>query len=315
VLAAREKGFGKTTSLKIAQTVARFYRESMLEFAAINLLDLWYMKFDLEELRSEVQTRQARKQLDELIKKGQKQSVKKEFYKLTTNKAGNFVIKDQPPLVYHPYDIDKDRKMIQAFFGKYAKTLQPDRQWLFGQYKMVDLAMKVVGVGSVGTPCFVALLVNQQNEPLFLQIKEATESALQPYTGKSIYKHHGQRVVEGQRLVQAASDVFLGWSTGPGGRQFYMRQLKDKKVSPDLDTFDKVVLEGYAKLCGKMLARAHTKTGPSHLIAGYLGKTEQMDEAIGRFSVAYADQTERDFDEFLKAIKSGKLAASPDLPD
>ncbi len=315
VLAARELGFGKITAQEIARNVARFYRESMHEFAAMNMLDLWYMKFDLEGIRDLVNTKQAKKQLDKLMAKGRKQSVQKVLYKITTNTSGNSVIKEQPPLIYHPFDMDKNRKMIQTFFKKYAETLQSDRKWLFNQYEMVDLAIKVVGVGSVGTPCFVALLMNKQNEPLFLQVKEAGESVLEPFTGKSIYKHHGQRVVEGQRLVQAASDVFLGWSTGPGGRQFYVRQLKDQKVSPEIETFDKVLLGGYAKLCGKMLARAHAKTGNAAVIAAYMGKSEQLDEAIGKFAVTYADQTERDFEEFMKGIKNGKLKASFDLPD
>ncbi|MBK0401759.1 DUF2252 domain-containing protein [Adhaeribacter sp. BT258] len=315
VLAAREKGIGESTTLEIARNVSKYYRESMQEFAAMNILDLWYIKFDLEGIRDMAKVKRSKKQLDKLISKGQKQSIQKELYKMAISSSGNFVIKDQPPLVYHPFDIDKSRKMIEGFFKKYAETLQSDRKWLFNQYKMVDLAMKVVGVGSVGTPCFVALLMNKKDEPLFLQIKEAGESALEPFTGKSIYKHHGQRVVAGQRLVQAASDVFLGWSTGPGGRQFYVRQLKDKKISPDIETFDKAVLKGYAKLCGRMLARAHAKTGPSSLLAGYMGKREQLDMAIGKFAVAYANQTERDFAEFMKAIKSGKLKASFELPD
>ena len=315
VLASRERGFGKKTALKMALNVTKFYREGMLEFSNMNMLDLWYKQFDLQGLRAIAQTKQARQYLDVLIGKGQKQTIEKVFYKIAGTTAGNYTITDKPPLIYHPFDIDESRKMIEGFLGSYAKTLQADIRWLFEQYKLVDVAQKVVGVGSVGTACFVALLMNNKEESLFLQVKEAGESVLEPFTTKSIYKHHGQRIVEGQRLVQAASDVFLGWSTGPGGRHFYVRQLKDKKISPEIELFDKLLMGGYAKLCGKMLARAHAKTGNSSLLAGYMGKSEQLDKAIGNFAVAYADQTERDYEEFMKTIKSGKLKASFDLPE
>lgn len=250
-----------------------------------------------------------------MIKKARKQTIEKVFYKLTQTNLGNFEISDQPPLVYHPEGISDARPMLEDAFNKYAKSLQADRRWLFAQYKLVDLALKVVGVGSVGTRCYVGLFMNKNNEPLFLQVKEARNSVLEPYTTKSAYKHHGQRVVEGQRLVQAASDVFLGWTSSSTGKQFYVRQLRDKKVGPDIENFDKTLLKGYGRLCGLLLARAHAKGGSAPLIAGYVGKSEALDEAIGKFAVAYANQTERDYEEFIKGIKAGKLEASNDVPE
>jgi len=217
-------------------------------------------------------------------------------------------------LVYHPFDIHKAHEAILGFLDQYAQTLQPDRRWLFQQFEVMDVALKVVGVGSVGTRCYVALLMNKKNDPLFLQIKEARASVLEAYTVAGIYSHNGQRVVEGQRLVQAASDIFLGWSSSPTGRHYYFRQLRDKKIAPDPAQFDKTLLTAYARLCGRTLARAHAKTGNASVIAGYMGKGELLDESISRFAVAYANQTEKDFETFKKAIRSGRLACSPDPP-
>ncbi len=175
---------------------------------------------------------------------------------------------------------------------------------------MVDVALKVVGVGSVGTRCYVVLLMNEKQEPLFIQVKEARQSVLEPYTAKCKYDHNGRRVVEGQRLIQAASDIFLGWSTGPEGRQFYLRQLRDKKLSPDVEHFDKDVLNGYGHLCGRVLARAHAKAGHPKVISAYMGKSPVFEASICDFSLAYADQTEKDYKDFIKAIKVGKLPCS-----
>src|SRR5262249_40732812 len=196
---------------------------------------------------------------------------------------------------------------ITNFLNYYNQTLQPDRRWLFEQYQLVDIAQKVVGVGSVGMRCYVAMLMNAKQEPLFLQVKEATESVLEQFSGKSRYTHSGQRVVEGQRLVQAASDIFLGWSTGLGGRHYYIRQLRDRKIAPLPEQFDKEILTAYAKLCGRMLARAHAKTGNASLLAGYMGKSELLEDVISDFAIEYANQTEKDYSQFMKAINAGLL--------
>jgi uncharacterized protein (DUF2252 family) len=197
--------------------------------------------------------------------------------------------------------------IINAFMLQYKKTLLPDRRWLVEQYKVIDVVLKVVGVGSVGTRCYAVLLMNDNKEPLLIQMKEARESVLAPYAGQGKYRHNGERVVQGQRLIQTAADIFLGWGTGPEGRQYYFRQLRDKKLVLQIEGFDKFLLTDYAKLCGRILARAHCKTGKGATICGYIGKGEVFARAISAFAAAYADQTEKDYDDLTKAIRNGKL--------
>jgi len=312
VLASRHSNMSDANAKETAYILTKSYRESMTAFASMNMLDLWYMKFDLQGIRNEAKNEKAKRLLDSTITKAQKSNHQQSFYKLTSNVLGTFEITEQKPLVYHLIDVKKDKQMILQFMDQYRSTLQADRLWLFDQYKVIDVALKVVGVGSVGTRCFVVLLINEREEPLFIQVKEAGPSVLEAYTQKSTYNHQGQRVVEGQRLVQAASDIFLGWSTGPAGRHFYLRQLRDKKIGLDIENFDKELLAGYAKLCGRMLARAHAKAGNAALLSGYLGSSDVFDEAISEFGIRYADQTEKDYSDFMKAIKSGKLDVKED---
>ncbi|MFL9483097.1 DUF2252 domain-containing protein [Chitinophagaceae bacterium LWZ2-11] len=307
VLAARSNGLKDIDGVEMAHSLTQSYREHVAEFAEMNMLDLWYMKFDLETMRNTTKNETIKHMLDDALLKAHKSTHQKVFYKITQNVLGNFEITNQPPLVYHAFDMEEDKRALHSFLEKYIASLQPDRQFLLSHYKTVDIALKVVGVGSVGTRCYVALLMNDKQEALFLQIKEARESVLEPYTGKSVYKHAGERVVQGQRLVQAASDIFLGWSTGFEGKHFYIRQLRDKKIAPDVDHFDKEILSAYARLCGRMLARAHTKTGTGHLLASYMGKSAALDESISKFALTYANQTEKDYEAFMKAIKEGKL--------
>ncbi|HEX5153968.1 MAG TPA: DUF2252 domain-containing protein [Parafilimonas sp.] len=307
VLAAREKGFDKKDTYDIVQKLVGVYTERLKEFSAMNLLDLWYLKFDLEVLRRESKEQWIRERLSRDIDKANKQTHDRVFYKITSNNMGKFEISDQPPLIRHPVDVAESLDIINAFLKQYTSTLQPDRRWLFEQYKVIDVTLKVVGVGSVGTRCFVVLLLNDNNDPLLIQVKEARESVLVPYTQNSIYAHNGERIVQGQRLIQAASDIFLGWSTGPKGRHFYFRQLRDKKLSPEIADYNKSMLTEYAKLVGGILARAHCKTGKGAVICGYIGKGNAFADAICRFADAYADQTEKDYDDFMKAVKAGKL--------
>ena len=306
VLAARHNNLKASDAKELAFIHAQSYRRHIIEFAQMTLLDLWYMKFDIQAIRDKSKSMEMRQMLGNAVIKAQKETNEKIFYNITKHVSGNFMITDQPPLIYHSPEM-KDKEMIIHFLDDYCKSLQDDRRWLFEQYKLVDVALKVIGVGSVGTRCYIVLMMNQKQEPLFLQVKEAKQSVLEKYTAKSQYAHSGQRVVEGQRLVQAASDIFLGWSTGPDGRQYYLRQLRDRKIAPSVEQFDMELLTAYARLCGRMLARAHAKTGNASMIAGYLGKSEMMDEAISNFAMAYADQTEKDFDDFKKAMKAGVL--------
>jgi uncharacterized protein (DUF2252 family) len=186
-----------------------------------------------------------------------------------------------------------------------GEPLAEDRKVLLDLYHLVDVAVKVVGIGSVGTLCMVALMLSVAEHPFFLQVKEANASVLEAYAGKSAYSHHGERVIQGQRLMQPASDLFLGWATGPKGRHFYLRQLRDVKLSPLVETYGADMLSVYAKACGWVLARAHAKAGDPWMISGYLGKQDAFDIAIGKFAIAYADQAERDHAALQAAVRAG----------
>ena len=196
------------------------------------------------------------------------------------------------------------------FVEEYRKSLQADRRRLHERYRYQDSVIKVVGVGSVGTRCYLSLALADDDDPLFLQVKEARRSVLESPRGKSRYAHQGFRVVEGQRVMQAASDIFLGWARTMG-HDYYLRQFRDMKVSAEIETFQSGTLVGYAKLCGWALARAHAKAGDAAMIAGYLGSNDQFDNALAQYSEAYADQAERDFKTFQAAISSGRLSTEP----
>ena len=312
ILAGREKNFREKDCMEVAGEMLLSYQESLNEFASMSFIDLWYLKFDLEELHSKTKNERVKERLTKVINKAHQQSHDQVFYKITSDNLGKFLINEQLPLVYHPINVEESMDMINAFMESYKETLQPDRRLFVDRYKVIDVALKVVGVGSVGTRCFVTLLMNDDNEPLFLQVKEARQSVLEPFTNPNPYKHQGERVVQGQRLIQAASDIFLGWSTGPGGRHFYFRQLRDKKISANIDTMDKFLLSYYGRMCGRVLARAHCKTGQGAFITGYIGKSDVFNNAICQFASAYADQTEKDYVDFMQAVKNGKLEIKPD---
>jgi uncharacterized protein (DUF2252 family) len=315
ILAAREKNLNSNNARDIVMDLITAYQNALDEFANMNLLDLWYLKFDLEKIVKEQKSDELKDRLAKNLARGGKQTHDKVFYKMTSDNMGQFTITDQPPLILHPFNLEESRDMINTFFEQYKSTLQPDRRLLFEQYHITDVALKVVGVGSVGTRCYVALLLNDDNEPLFIQVKEARQSVLEPFNKASIYGHHGERIVQGQRLMQSASDIFLGWTTGPQGRQYYLRQLRDKKISPDINTLNKEFLTIYAQYCARVLAKAHCKTNQGAVICGYIGKGNRFAESIAQFAELYADQTEKDFEEFKKAIQKGELPVAKDPAD
>ncbi|MFZ2171271.1 MAG: DUF2252 family protein, partial [Methylococcaceae bacterium] len=197
-------------------------------------------------------------------------------------------------------------RVREAFEG-YRATLAEDRRLLLDRYELKDIAIKVVGVGSVGTRCAIMLLMGGAEDPLFLQVKEANASVLEPYAGSSSYPNHGQRVVMGQRLMQSASDIFLGWTESNIGKHFYIRQMRDMKVKPLVELFSPSVMNQYAEVCGWTLARAHARSGDAAKIAGYLGKKQDFDEALADFSESYADQNELDYKALVKAVREGRL--------
>lgn len=316
VLAARSNGLADHRGRDCAVSCARRYREHMREFAKMDPLAIWYAETkasDFIESLPKVLQRSVKKR----IKKAAARSGSEfDFPKLAGSVAGQIRITDQPPLIFHPRTTSdpEAEATLEQLFHIYRRSLIEDRRILLDRYRFVDVAIKVVGVGSVGRRCWIALMMSEGNHPLFLQFKEAVSSVLESYAGKSIYGHHGQRVVMGQRLMQPASDIFLGWVTAPNGRQFYVRQLHDAKIKPVVETFNAEMLDAYAQACGWVLARSHAKaSGISATISGYLGSSnDAFDTAMGRFGLAYADQVERDHAAFKAAVRKGEIAAIKD---
>ncbi|MGA8542342.1 MAG: DUF2252 domain-containing protein [Thermoplasmata archaeon] len=308
VVAARENGYSRRTSRDAVWTAVGGYRRAMNEFARMRYLDLWYVHLDLSTLQKEVK-RQGRKLVDRAMAQARRATGLHLFPKATRRVRGEYQIREDPPLIIH-YKDSADAEASRAFFHQYLRTLPDERRRLLDRYHLVDVAQKVVGVGSVGTVCSVLLLMGDSDveDPLFLQVKEATFSALEPYAGPSKFANHAQRVVDGQHLIQEASDIFLGWSS-LRSRDFYVRQLRDMKFSSDIGSLGPRAFLGQAELCGTALAHAHARTGDPASISGYLGDRDVFDRAVGKFAEAYADQTARDYRALLRAIKQGRLPA------
>ena len=226
---------------------------------------------------------------------------------MTEIREGVLRFKDMPPLLYHDAAFGVSARVEKAF-EEYRNSLTPERQMLLKHFELVDVAVKVVGIGSVGTRCLILLLVGSEKDILILQSKEARSSVLEPFCGQSPFPNHGQRVVIGQRIMQSASDIFLGWTKGEQSRHFYVRQLRDVKLSPNPEIWDRTTFQRTASGMGQILARAHARSGESPAIAGYLGKSEKFETAISGFGTAYAEQTEQDFEHFVKACRSQRLA-------
>ena len=310
MLAGRNNGFSEDNARDAVLACVRSYRERLREYSQMRVLDVWYARIDVEELMAYFDDKQGRKRLQKRLAKTRARSVvEHDFPKLADVVGQRPVIKDNPPLIFHWHKREHRQFFAEAeaAFAAYRTTLEDDRQHLLDHYKLRDLAVKVVGVGSVGTWCGILLLLASEQDPLFLQVKEARASVLEAYAGQSLYPNHGQRVVNGCRLMQSASDLFLGWMIGPEGRHFYVRQLKDMKISALVELFNRSLMTQYAELCGWTLARAHARSGESARISGYLGKSDRFDEAIADFSAAYADQTERDHKRLRKAVRDGRL--------
>jgi len=312
ILAARDRSFSKTVADQTVRAAAASYREHMAEFAEMKVLDTWYAQVSLDAVKKYFRKDQDMSaRLSKKAKEASSRTSEAVVPKLTAIVDEHRKIKDNPPVIYHFHEFSKnfDSQRVK-FTEEYKQSLQPDRRHLYERYKYQDSAIKVVGVGSVGTRCYLSLLLADDDDPLFLQIKEARRSVLEPPQGKSRYAHQGLRVVEGQRVMQAASDIFLGWAR-THKHDYYLRQFRDMKVSAEVETFRPGTLVGYANLCGWTLARAHAKAGDAAIIAGYLGSNDQFDDALAQYSEAYADQAERDFETFQAAIRSGHLSTEP----
>jgi uncharacterized protein (DUF2252 family) len=327
-VAARSNGFtGKERRKIVTATVAR-YRQAMRAFAGMTNLDVWYTHADTDQLqdqiRSQMKARQ-RKLVDKGLVKARTRDSMEQLGKLTVLVDGQPRIISDPPLLVPIDELLPDRIERSAFesrindiIGKYRRTLETNRRYLLDQYVFTDLARKVVGVGSVGTRCWVVLMLGRDHaDPLFLQVKEAEESVLSRFVGASKFTNQGQRVVAGQRLMQATSDIFLGWQRTDGldGRQrdFYVRQLRDWKFSIDTETMVPRGMRLYGELCGWTLARAHARSGDRIAIAAYLGGSDVFDQAITQFAGAYADQNERDHQAVIDAVASGRITAERGL--
>ena len=312
ILAARDRSFSKTVADRAVRAATASYREHMAEFAEMKVLDTWYAQVSIDAIRDYFRKDQdMTARLSKKVKQAHKQTSEAVIPKLTAVVDGLRKIKDNPPVIYHVHEFARNfEKQRVKFTEEYKQSLQPDRRHLYERYHYQDSAIKVVGVGSVGTRCYLSLLLADDDDPLFLQVKEARRSVLELPRGKSRYAHQGLRVVEGQRVMQAASDIFLGWARTKE-HDYYLRQFRDMKVSAEVETFRPGTLVGYASLCGWTLARAHAKAGDAAMIAGYLGANDQFDDALARYSEAYADQAERDFGTFQAAIRSGRLSTEP----
>ena len=310
-IAARDNGLRRRQSREVAKAAAQHYRESMLELAKAGYLQVWYWRLDLRKALDIVPRSYAA-----AARHAQHATLHRVNHHgmpgFVVRGGGSYRIANEVPLIAHIKDREVERRLAQDVI-RYRTTLQEDRQALLARYHLVDFAIKVVGVGSVGTRCYIALLVGRdKNDTLLLQIKEAQASVLERYLGKSTYENHGQRVVHGQRLMQAASDLFLGWAHGPS-HDYYVRQLRDLKFSAAVQTMNRPDLTEYAALCARTLARSHARSGDASMIAGYLGAGESFDGAIATFAELYAEQNEQDYRALLEAIKAKRIKANQSL--
>ena len=306
-LVARAKGYGRAAARDVTTAAVSSYRRHMREFAELSPLELWYFIIDSELLIRTAPDAATRRRRQRFEKKARSRTVDSLLGKLLIERHGAWRFRDQPPTIAHLRRRSPLERSFRTVLERYPQTLQQDRRVLLSRYHLADLAFKVVGVGSVGTRCAVALYVSAGADPLVLQVKEACPSVLARFAGKSTISHQGERVVVGQRLMQCASDIFLGWASDDEGHDYYVRQLRDMKTSVPLEELEGPVLYNFAGMCGWALARAHAKTGDAALLSGYLGRGPRIDQAIAGFAQAYADQCERDHALFLRAIRAGKI--------
>jgi uncharacterized protein (DUF2252 family) len=313
VVAGRQIRLPESDAARAARATVRSYREHVSDYASMRALDVWYDTIDVDRFLRAMDSPERRERIKQRLERVQEKSVPEFLFpKLAEHRGAAPMIKDDPPLVFHP-TAEQAPGMESNFreaLALYRESLTEHLRTLFDRYHFCDLAMKVVGIGSVGTLCSVALFMASDEDPIFLQVKEASASVLEPYAGKSLHGNHGERIVVGQRLMQSASDLFLGWSRGSGGHDLYVRQLRDMKISAIIEDFDAGDLRAYGRVCGWALARAHARSGDAAMIAGYMGASEIFDNAIAEFAVEYADQTHKDHRAFVKAVRQGRIKAT-----
>ena len=331
-IAARNNGFTEAEGRAASLASAAEYREAMLRFAEMGTMEIWYSKVSAQDVLDAVnaatrslkgadkkQAKTLQKNATKLAAKAHTRDSTQALSKLAEIVDGRYRIVSQPPVIVPSRDmpaqyglsVQEIEHIVHEQFREYRATLRDDQRHLLERFEVIDLARKVVGVGSVGTRAFIVLLQGRdQQDPLFLQVKEATASVLEDHLPKSRYRQPGERVVQGQRMMQAASDIYLGWSKGSqDNRYLYWRQLRDMKISATVETMGPGTLAGYARFCAQTLARAHARSGDPVAIAAYLGKKDLFDQSIADFSQRYADQNDQDYTAFCEAIKSGRLQA------
>ena len=312
VVAGRQHGCSNADARKLATRCVRSYRSHMHHYAGMGILERWHERIEMDDLIATTRMKKWKQVILAQVDRAASRSVlEDDFTKLVGIEGGRkHIIRDTPPLIFHQtrQRAGDYARAVRDAFQRYRSTLTDERKDLLKRYAVEDVASKVAGIGSVGMRCGVLLLVAGPADAIFLQVKEARAGALEAYAGRSRFRNCGQRVVAGQRLMQSASDMFLGWTTA-GGRDYYIRQLREMKIKLLVEPADPPRLAQYAEWCGWALARAHAKSGDAGMISGYLGNSGRFDKAVTAFAAAYADQNERDYRAMLKAIQSGKLHA------
>jgi uncharacterized protein (DUF2252 family) len=318
-VAARDNHLTDNQAKAAAVECVRAYRVRLRECSQMSPLEVWYDRLDARTIVEMAPNAKIRKFREEMVGKAQERIGDYLYPKISGEVGGRRRLIDQPPVLFHVSakraesafhaSAKRFESVVHEALVAYRSSLSDERRVLFDRYRMEDIAIKAVGIGSVGTHCFVGLFFSAENHPLLLQFKQACRSVLEPYAGKSLYENQGHRVVTGQRLMQSASDIFLGWTHGRLGRDFYVRQLRDMKMSAQTEGASVEQHMLYAGLCGRTLAHAHAKSGDAATISGYLGKSDTFDQAIGEFALAYADQNEKDHAALVAAVKAGRIKA------
>jgi uncharacterized protein (DUF2252 family) len=311
IVACRDRRINDGTGKDVVMSCMRSYRESMAEFSQLKTLELWYSAVWATEILSSVRNQDLRQRIIKRVEKERAKSAAEEIFpKLVEHKGDLPYIKDQLPTIFHAegHPPGEIQKIVLDALAGYRSTLPHALQGLLERYDLRDAAVKVVGVGSVGTNCWVLLFMAGEEDPLFLQVKEARASVLERFAGASEFANQGQRVVNGYRIMQTASDMFLGW-TQTAKRHYFVRQLRDTKISPRVETFGPAEMSLYAGWCGRALALSHARSGHAAMLSGYMGKSDAFDQAISEFAVDYANQNESDHGAMAQAVKSGKVEA------
>jgi uncharacterized protein (DUF2252 family) len=308
VVAGRLNGIADRSASDVVAVCARSYREHMREFSKMSPLEVWYYRVSADDLIENAPDAESKDLKEKMAAKARKRIGEHLFPKITEEVNGRHRFVEQPPLITRMSD-DTCRDQVRDGLEDFRASLSEDRRLVFDRYWLEDFALRVVGIGSVATRCYVGLFFCDDKNPLLLQVKEARQSVLEPYAAKSPFDNQGQRVVVGKRLMQSASDIFVGWFRGRSGHDFYVRQLRDMKFVFPVEGFTAVQLERYADVCGWTLARAHARSGDPAAISGYLGGGDRFESALGKFALAYADQTERDYALLVAAAESGRVEA------